>query len=150
MPVSKKEQCVFTTLRTGLPRQAAKVNAENRARTLFSFFGECMREMVLCGAQDQAEELAEALLDFGVVSVSVEDAEENTIDAHPLYGEPGVEPEVLAWRRNLVVAIFTDEMYNYEFNDYIKEVEVLVAGLVVSALSRVSVRDIVLLFCDIF
>src|SRR5690625_6716110 len=77
MPVSKKEQCVFTTLRTGLPRQAAKVNAENRARTLFSFFGECMREMVLFCAQDQAEELAEALLDFGVLSVSVR-SEEHT------------------------------------------------------------------------
>lgn len=100
-----------------------------------------MREMVLFCAQDQAEELAEALLDFGVLSVSVEDAEENTTDEHPLYGEPGVEPEVLAWRRNRVVAILPDELNEYELIDYLKEVEVLDAGPADWELRRVPDED---------
>lgn len=64
-----------------------------------------MRELVLICPEEQAEALSDALLLAGVLSVSVEDADGDTADEIPLYGEPGHEPSVHAWRRNRVVAL---------------------------------------------
>lgn len=64
-----------------------------------------MRELVLHCLQAQAEALSDALIDAGVLSVSVEDADSDTSSEEPLFGEPGLEPEVQAWRRNRVVAL---------------------------------------------
>src|SRR5690625_2663045 len=100
-----------------------------------------MREMVLYCVQDQAETLAEALLDFGVLSVSVEDADENTSYEHPMYGERGVEPEIFGWRRNRVVAILPDDLNEYELIDYLKEVDVIDAGPADWELRRVPDED---------
>jgi ribosomal protein L11 methyltransferase len=69
-----------------------------------------MRELVLICAEAQAEALADALLDAGVLSVSVEDADSDTENEHALFGEPGSEPETLAWRRNRIVALLPDGM----------------------------------------
>jgi len=100
-----------------------------------------MREMVLYCAQDHAEELAEALLDFGVLSVSVEDADENTAHEQALFGEPGLEPEVFAWRRNKVVAILPDELNEYELIDYINGVNIIEVGPADWELRRVPDED---------
>ena len=67
-----------------------------------------MRELVLNCLEDQAEALADLLLDAGVLSVSVEDADLDTEAETPLFGEPGLEPEVQAWRRNRLVALLPD------------------------------------------
>ncbi|AZY50342.1 50S ribosomal protein L11 methyltransferase [Bordetella avium] len=67
-----------------------------------------MRELVLYCREAQAEALSDALLDAGVLSVSVEDADFGTEDERPLFGEPGTEPEVQAWDRNCVVALLPD------------------------------------------
>lgn len=64
-----------------------------------------MRELVLHCLQAQAEALSDALIDAGVLSVSVEDADSDTLAEEPLFGEPGLEPEVQAWRHNRVVAL---------------------------------------------
>lgn len=64
-----------------------------------------MRELVLICPEEQAETLSDALLLAGVLSVSVEDADGDTTREMPLYGEPGLEPAVHAWRRNRVVAL---------------------------------------------
>ena len=69
-----------------------------------------MREIVLLCAEQEAENLSDALLERGVLSVSVEDADENTDQEQPLYGEPGLEPDVFAWRRNRVVALLPDDI----------------------------------------
>ena len=69
-----------------------------------------MREIVFLCAEHEAEPISDALLELGVLSVSVEDADENTADEAPLYGEPGLEPEVFAWKRNRVVALLPDEL----------------------------------------
>ena len=69
-----------------------------------------MREIVLLCAEQEAENLSDALLELGVLSVSVEDADENTDQEQPLYGEPGLEPDVFAWRRNRVVALLPDDI----------------------------------------
>lgn len=67
-----------------------------------------MRELVLHCLEAEAEPLSDALLEAGVLSVSVEDADSDTAAESPLFGEPGSEPEVQAWRRNRVVALLPD------------------------------------------
>ena len=67
-----------------------------------------MRELVLHCLEAQAEALSDALLEAGVLSVSVEDADQGTDAERPLFGEPGTEPDVQAWERNRVVALLPD------------------------------------------
>lgn len=67
-----------------------------------------MRELVLHCLEAQAESLSDALLEAGVLSVSVEDADSDTEAERPLFGEPGTEPEIQAWHRNRVVALLPD------------------------------------------
>ncbi|MCB5362632.1 50S ribosomal protein L11 methyltransferase [Pusillimonas sp. CC-YST705] len=67
-----------------------------------------MRELVLHCPQAHAEALSDALLQAGALSVSVEDADGDTQAEQPLYGEPGLEPEVQAWQRNRVVVLLPD------------------------------------------
>lgn len=69
-------------------------------------FQECVIEV----AQDQAEAWSDALFDLGALSVSVEDADADTPDEKPLFGEPGLEPTRLAWDRSRVVALFGDDV----------------------------------------
>lgn len=67
-----------------------------------------MRELVLNCSEAEAEFLSDILLDAGVLAVSVEDADSDTSSETPLYGEPGLEPTVQAWRNNRVVALLPD------------------------------------------
>lgn len=67
-----------------------------------------MRELVLNCSETEAEFLSDVLLEAGVLAVSVEDADSDTQEETPLYGEPGLEPEVQAWRNNRVVALLPD------------------------------------------
>ncbi len=68
-------------------------------------FQECVIEV----AQDQADAWSDALFDLGALSVSVEDADADTPEEQPLFGEPGLEPTKLAWNRSRVVALFGDD-----------------------------------------
>lgn len=61
-----------------------------------------LRELTLTVTEPEAERLADALLDAGALSVSVEDAEADSERESPLYGEPGLAPERHAWQRNRV------------------------------------------------
>jgi len=67
-----------------------------------------MRELVLHCPEAQAEAVSDELLAAGVLSVSVEDADRDTEQEQPLFGEPGTEPDVQAWERNQVVALLPD------------------------------------------
>lgn len=67
-----------------------------------------MRELVLNCLEAQAEALSDLLLEAGVLSVSVEDADGDTDAESPLFGEPGLEPDVQAWHRNRLVALLPD------------------------------------------
>ncbi len=62
-------------------------------------------EIVIEVARDHAETLSDALMEAGVLSVSVEDADLGTDAEQPLFGEPGMEPEQAAWERSRVVAL---------------------------------------------
>jgi ribosomal protein L11 methyltransferase len=59
-----------------------------------------LREITLLADARSADALSDALLDGGALSVSIEDADANTVDEQPLYGEPGGEPDRAAWAHN--------------------------------------------------
>jgi len=59
-----------------------------------------LREITLLADADSADALSDALLAGGALSVAIEDADADTVDEQPLYGEPGGEPERAAWTHN--------------------------------------------------
>lgn len=58
----------------------------------------------LAANQDEAEGLADALMDAGALSVSTEDRDAGTTAELPQFGEPGLD-DPKAWNRNWVVAL---------------------------------------------
>jgi ribosomal protein L11 methyltransferase len=67
-----------------------------------------MRELVLMCPGSLAEPLSDGLLESGALSVSVEDADLDTDEEQPLFGEPGSEPNTQAWARNRLVVLLAD------------------------------------------
>ncbi|NYT66603.1 50S ribosomal protein L11 methyltransferase [Alcaligenaceae bacterium] len=80
-----------------------------------------MRELVLYCDEQEAEALSDALLQAGVLSVSVEDADGDTEHEQPLYGEPGLEPDVHAWHRNMVVALLPEDVDPVEILEHVRD-----------------------------
>lgn len=68
------------------------------------------RELVFTVVAETAEPLGDALLELGALSVTVEDDSAGGYDENPLYGEPGLSPEVQAWDRSAVTALFNPEI----------------------------------------
>ncbi|QWE22842.1 50S ribosomal protein L11 methyltransferase [Polynucleobacter sp. AP-Jannik-300A-C4] len=68
------------------------------------------RELVFTVPAEIAEPLGDALLEVGALSVTVEDDAAGGYDENPLYGEPGLSPEVQAWDRSSVTALFNPEL----------------------------------------
>ena len=58
--------------------------------------------------EETAEVLSDALMDLGALSASIEDADAQTDDEHPIFGEPG-EPPPGMWQHNVVSALFNAE-----------------------------------------
>jgi len=58
--------------------------------------------------EDTAEVLSDALMDLGALSASIEDADAQTEDEQPIFGEPG-EPPPGMWQHNVVSALFNDD-----------------------------------------
>lgn len=56
-----------------------------------------LRELTLTVDQSQTDALSDALLAQGALSVSIEDAQADSVDEQPLYGEPGMAIERHAW-----------------------------------------------------
>ncbi|HDV6321576.1 TPA: 50S ribosomal protein L11 methyltransferase [Burkholderia multivorans] len=67
------------------------------------------RELVVELAREHAEALSDALLELGALSVSVEDADADTADEQPLFGEPGLVPERTAWQHSRVIALLSPD-----------------------------------------
>ena len=67
------------------------------------------RELIAELDREHAEALSDALLEIGALSVSVEDADADTPDEQPLFGEPGLTPERSAWKRSRVVALLAQD-----------------------------------------
>jgi ribosomal protein L11 methyltransferase len=66
-------------------------------------------EITLAADDRSAEALADALLEHGALSVSIEDANAGTGSEEPLYGEPGFAPERHAWARSRL-RVLVEEM----------------------------------------
>jgi len=66
------------------------------------------RELIVELGRERAEELSDALIELGALSVSVEDADADTPDEQPLFGEPGLTPERTAWQHSRVIALIGD------------------------------------------
>lgn len=77
------------------------------------------RELVFTVTAEAAEPLGDALLELGALSVTVEDDAAGGYDENPLYGEPGLSPEVLAWDRSCVTALFNPEIDNSDSAEFI-------------------------------
>lgn len=70
------------------------------------------RELSFYVPEDSAEELGDTLMDLGALSITVEDAQANTPEESPLYGEPGMTPLVAAWQESRVIALFNQELWD--------------------------------------
>ena len=69
-----------------------------------------MRELLLRCTGQEADSLTDALMQAGALAASVEDADSDTPQEQPLFGEPGSEPSAQGWRSNLVIALLPDGM----------------------------------------
>lgn len=67
------------------------------------------RELIVELDRQRAEALSDALIELGALSVSVEDADADTPDEQPLFGEPGLTPERTAWQHSRVIALIAPE-----------------------------------------
>ena len=67
------------------------------------------RELVVELAREHAEALSDALLELGALSMSVEDADADTPDEQPLFGEPGLTPDRTAWQHSRVIALLSPD-----------------------------------------
>ena len=79
------------------------------------------RELVFTVAAETAEPLGDALLELGALSVTVEDDAAGGYDENPLYGEPGLSPEVQAWERSAVTALFNPDIDDSGSSQFIPE-----------------------------
>ncbi|MBU3621235.1 50S ribosomal protein L11 methyltransferase [Polynucleobacter sp. CS-Odin-A6] len=79
------------------------------------------RELIFTVSAEIAESLGDALLEVGALSVTVEDAAAGGYDENPLYGEPGLSPEVQAWDRSSVTALFNSEIDDSDAVNFIPE-----------------------------
>lgn len=62
-------------------------------------------EAVFIVDEASANALADALLDAGALSVVVEDADAESPDEQPIFGEPGMAQDTQAWRRSRLVML---------------------------------------------
>lgn len=69
------------------------------------------RELVFKVSADIAESLGDGLMEIGALSVSVLDANADTDEENPLYGEPGMTLERHAWDHSHVQALFNEELW---------------------------------------
>jgi ribosomal protein L11 methyltransferase len=79
------------------------------------------RELIFTVHAEIAEPLGDALMELGALSITVEDAAAGGYDENPLYGEPGLSPEVQAWDRSSVTALFNPDLDNSDDANFIPE-----------------------------
>ena len=69
-----------------------------------------MFELRLLADESGADAVSDALIDeLGALSVSVEDADADTVDEHALFGEPGMPAPRSGWQRSVLRALFDSE-----------------------------------------
>lgn len=63
------------------------------------------QSLEITAGEEVAENVSDALMELGALSVSIEDADAQTDDEKPIFGEPGEAPPGI-WRHNVVSALF--------------------------------------------
>jgi ribosomal protein L11 methyltransferase len=96
------------------------------------------RELQFTVIAEIAEPLGDALMELGALSISVEDAAAGGYDENPLYGEPGLSPEVQAWDLSCVKALFSKDL-DLPLHDLIAELKEV--GFEVSPSQEVFIED---------
>jgi ribosomal protein L11 methyltransferase len=100
------------------------------------------RELKFTVDAQTAEELGEALMELGALSVSVEDAQADTPDESPLYGEPGMIPEQEAWNESFVQALFDDSLWeNFPQHTEAILAELSAAGIPIDVYTESVIAD---------
>ena len=95
-----------------------------------------MREYRILADERSAEDLSDLFLEKGALAASLEDADADSTDEAPLYGEPGLEPETCAWPRSIISVLTADDChFKNLFDDCVKE-------LGCEALELLSVSDV--------
>jgi ribosomal protein L11 methyltransferase len=79
------------------------------------------RELIFTVHAEIAEPLGDALIELGALSITVEDAAAGGYDENPLYGEPGLSPEVQAWDRSTVTALFNPDVDDSDDAGFVPE-----------------------------
>lgn len=72
-----------------------------------------MRQIKILADERSAEALSDMLMDAGALSATIEDADAESTDEKPLYGEPGLKPDNCAWPRS-IVSILADDDFDLE------------------------------------
>lgn len=68
-----------------------------------------MKQIKLLADERNVESLADMLMDAGVLSSTIEDADAESTDEKPLFGEPGLEPDNCAWPRSILSVLADDD-----------------------------------------
>jgi ribosomal protein L11 methyltransferase len=89
-----------------------------------------------------AEELGDALMELGALSISVEDAQADTPEESPLYGEPGMIPTQEAWNESVVQALFDNQLWQ-QFPQHTEAIlaELVQSGLAVDVYTETIIED---------
>ena len=89
-----------------------------------------------------AEELGDALMELGALSISVEDAQADTPEESPLYGEPGMVPTQEAWNESVVQALFDNQLWQ-QFPQHTEAIlaELVQSGLAVDVYTETIIED---------
>jgi ribosomal protein L11 methyltransferase len=74
-----------------------------------------LQELTLLTDEGRAEALADALIDAGALSVAIEDANADSVDEEPLYGEPGFTPERHGWSHSRLRVMLDDAIVEQAF-----------------------------------
>ncbi len=72
-----------------------------------------MLEITLLADRSNAEQIGDMLMDAGAMSYTTQDADADTPDEKPLFGEPGLEPETQAWDRS-VISVLADDSFDWK------------------------------------
>lgn len=65
--------------------------------------------LTLPASREDADELSDALMALGALSVSIEDAQADSVNERPVFGEPG-SPEFALWQDNRLVALLPESV----------------------------------------
>ncbi|MCF0253275.1 MAG: 50S ribosomal protein L11 methyltransferase, partial [Duodenibacillus sp.] len=68
-----------------------------------------LREIVILCDERSADALCDELMDLGVMSVTVEDADADSPDERPLFGEPGMPVAAEAWPRSRLRLLVSED-----------------------------------------